>query len=278
MEGIQNTVQEQPVWRETTFSLENATLQNETPGENKEFDFNYVHTPARVACYDSLMTAPRITEIAPGPTAEYIEHLTTTIYEQSHMAGGSIPYTTIREVSENFIHARFSEIIVSILDQGNTIRFADQGPGIPQKEKAQMPGFSSAVEPMKRYIRGVGSGLPLVREFLNSAHGTITIEDNIKTGAVVTISLNQKQEEKPVKKEESPVQTPSPVLTERQKTIMKILASQGLLGVSKISDFADIPVSSCSNELAKLQEASIVEMVGKKRQLTDYGKKICQQI
>ena len=253
--------------------MEDATTQHTYAGENEPFDFSYVQTPARVACYDNLMTAPRITEIKPGPTAEYIELLTTTVYEQSHMAGGSIPYTTIREVSENFIHARFSEIIVSILDQGNTIRFADQGPGTPQKDKAQMPGYSSAIEPMKRYIRGVGSGLPLVREFLNSAHGSITIEDNIKTGAVVTISLNQKQEEKPVQTKETPSFS-APALTDRQRTIIKLLASEGLSGVSNISKFTGIPLSSVSNELTKLQEANMVETVGKKRQLTDYGKKV----
>lgn len=254
--------------------METEASQHTAPSENEMFDFTFVRTPARVACYDNLMTAPRITEINPAPTAEYIERLTTTIYEQSHMAGGNIPYTTIREVSENFIHARFSEIIVSILDQGNTIRFADQGPGIPQKEKAQMPGFSSAIEPMKQYIRGVGSGLPLVREFLNSAHGTITIEDNIKTGAVVTISLVGKQEEKPVEKTKSSPQTPMPPLTERQRRVLKILSSQGMLGVSKIAEFSEMPISSCSNELTKLQEEGLVEMVGKKRQLTEYGKKI----
>ena len=85
--------------------------------------------------------------------------------------------------------------MVSILDKGNTIRFADHGPGIPSKEKAQMPGFSSAVEPMKNYIRGVGSGLPIVREYLESSHGTITIEDNLGTGAVVTVSLVREEDD-----------------------------------------------------------------------------------
>ena len=42
---------------------------------------------------------------------------------------------------------------------------------------------------MKRYIRGVGSGLPIVREYLESSHGTITIEDNMGAGSVVTISV-----------------------------------------------------------------------------------------
>ncbi|WP_080801069.1 ATP-binding protein [Arabiibacter massiliensis] len=148
-----------------------------------------VNAVARIALYDDLRSAPRVTEIQPAPTAEFIESLASKVYEQARSSGGTVPYTVIREVSENFIHARFAEVIVSILDNGNTIRFADQGPGIPQKEKAQLPGFTSAIEPMKRYIRGVGSGLPIVKEYLDFSHGTITIEDNLGTGSVVTISL-----------------------------------------------------------------------------------------
>ena len=129
-----------------------------------EFDYSFVDATARIALYDDLKSAPRITEISPAPTNEFVEHLTTTIYEQSKLVGGKVPYTLIREVSENFIHAQFKEIVVSILDNGNTIRFADQGPGIREKEKAQEPGFSSAIEPMKKYIRGVGSGFPIVQD------------------------------------------------------------------------------------------------------------------
>ena len=55
-------------------------------------------------------------------------------------------------------------------------------PAFPKAKKAQMPGFSSATSDMKRYIRGVGSGLPLVKEYLSFSHGRITIEDNIKCG------------------------------------------------------------------------------------------------
>ena len=224
------------------------------------------------------MSAPRITEIPPGPTNEYIEKLTTTIYEQSHMAGGEIPYTTIREVSENFIHAKFSEIIVSILDKGNTIRFADQGPGIQMKDKAQLPGFSSATEPMKKYIRGVGSGLPLVREFLNSSHGTITIEDNIQTGAVVTISLAE-PETQPVEQEKPSGKVPLPVLSEREKTMIQLFYEEGALGVTDIKNLTGIPNATISTTLKKLEEANIVAFVlGKKRGLTEYGEKICSSL
>ena len=253
--------------------MEYTDQQQRNQTDEHNYDFSYVSTPARIACYDTFTTAPRITEINPNTTTEYIEKLTTTIYEQSHFMGGNIPYTTIREVSENFIHAHFSEIIVSIYDHGNTIRFADQGPGIPEKEKAQMPGFSSAIEPMKKYIRGVGSGLPLVREFLNSSHGSITIEDNIHSGAVVTISLNNtplyNTSQQPASQHAS-----YPLLTNRQQLIVKTLVQQGVLGVSNISKITNIPLSSCSNELTKLQELHIVEMVGKKRRLTDYGEEI----
>ena len=173
--------------------IEQAGHPAPSPAENGESPYDYAHvsSTARIALYDDLLSAPRVTEIAPAPTADYIENLASSVYEQAKASGGTIPYTVIREVSENFIHARFAEVTVSILDGGNTIRFADQGPGIRQKEKAQLPGFTSAVEPMKRYIRGVGSGLPIVKEYLDFSHGTIAIEDNLGTGSVVTISLER---------------------------------------------------------------------------------------
>ena len=172
-------------------TAESHTASDDLPPEDPYgFDFTFVPTTARIALYDDLRSAPRVMEIAPNETTQYIETLASTIYEQARMAGGSIPYTVVREVSENFIHARFREIVVSVLDNGNTIRFADQGPGISFKDQAQKPGFSSAVEPMKKYIRGVGSGLPIVRDYLDLSHGNITIEDNLGHGSVVTISVS----------------------------------------------------------------------------------------
>ncbi len=175
--------------------METHAAQPDTIPEAKPFDYTFVETVGRIALYDDLLSAPRVIEIQPAATGAYIEALASSVYEQARGAGGSIPYTVIREVSENFIHAQFKGVLVTIRDQGNTIVFADHGPGIPSKEKAQMPGFSSAVEPMRNYIRGVGSGLPIVREYLESSHGTITIEDNLGTGAVVTISLGGADEE-----------------------------------------------------------------------------------
>ena len=82
-----------------------------------------------IVLYDNLLSAPRIIRISPVQTADFIESLASRTYELSHEMGGAVPYTIIREVTENFIHAAFEEVVISVLDNGNTIRFSDQGPG-----------------------------------------------------------------------------------------------------------------------------------------------------
>ena len=253
-----------------------------------EYDYSFVDATARIALYDDLKSAPRITEIAPAPTNEFIEHLTTTVYEQSKLVGGKVPYTLIREVSENFIHAQFKEIVVSILDDGNTIRFADQGPGIQEKQKAQEPGFSSAIEPMKKYIRGVGSGFPIVKDYLDDREGSIEIEDNLVSGAVITISLEHKStQQQPASHQVKPIPqmqpaTPMPPRvprTEREKLFVSMLAREGELGVTEFKDLTDTPASTVYNTLRHLEEMGLVEKtMGKKRGLTDFGYDVAAQI
>lgn len=153
---------------------------------------------AKIAVYDDLLSAPRVVEIQPSDVASYIEGIASNTYQLASQLGGSIPYTVIREVSENFIHAQFKEITVSIMNGGNTIRFADQGPGIENKDRAQMPGFSSASANMRDYIRGVGSGLPIVKEYLKFSNGRLVIEDNIKDGTVITIGIEPASGNQPV--------------------------------------------------------------------------------
>lgn len=274
-------------------SNENNHRSDANTGLNSDyFDFTYVHATARIALYDDLRSAPRIVEIPPSDTVSYIENLASKIYELSKMAGGEIPYTVIREVSENFIHARFKEIIVSILDSGNTIRFADQGPGILNKEKAQLPGFSSAIEPMKHYIRGVGSGLPIVKEYLNFSHGNITIEDNLGTGSVVTISIGEKRESSQFASTQAhrPAQSNGinyqgrkpqvimPPLSQREKSFLPLFLSEGALGVTEISKLTEVPMSSTHVTLQKLEQAGLVEKVGQKRMLTDFGFEVAQSL
>lgn len=242
------------------------------PGQESaasSFDYGHISTPARIAIYDSLKTAPRVIQIPGGPTHEYIEQIASITYKSAKDQGGMIPYTVVREVSENFIHAEFCEVVVSIFDQGNTIRFADQGPGIKNKELVQEPGFSSAIEPMKRYIRGVGSGLPIVKDYLETSHGRIEIEDNVNQGSVVTISL--------VPASEKRIPPADPLvfdLTENEEAILKMLAPDSVLGVSEINKLTGIAVSSVHTALSKMEAAGLVQKVNKKRSLTTQGRQV----
>ena len=148
-----------------------------------------VQYPARIAVYDDMLSTPRVIVIEPKDIRSYLEEITNTVNACVKEQGGKIPFMVIREIVENFIHAYFIEPTVSVLDGGNTLRFADQGPGIANKRLALEAGMTSADEHMKRYIRGVGSGFPTVQQYLEMAGGRLTIEDNMNKGTVVTVTL-----------------------------------------------------------------------------------------
>lgn len=148
---------------------------------------------ARIAVYDDMLSTPRVIVIDPQDVRTYLEETTNTVYQCMKEQGGHISLMVIREIVENFIHAHFAEPIISILDGGDTIRFADQGPGIDDKERAFDFGVTSANSKMKRYIRGTGAGFPMVQEYLENAGGAVSIEDNMGNGTVVTVSLDPKR-------------------------------------------------------------------------------------
>lgn len=161
--------------------------EHPTPSANPGSSALHVDYPARVAVYDDAAATPRVVVIEPKDVRDYLEEITATVSRLAREQGGTIPFMVIREVVENFIHSYFQQPTISILDDGNTIRFSDQGPGIKEKERALEYGTTSATEEMKQYIRGVGSGLPYVQQYMQDKGGSLTIEDNIASGTVVTI-------------------------------------------------------------------------------------------
>jgi hypothetical protein len=195
----------------------------------------------------------------------------------------------VREVAENLIHASFREPVVSVLDGGNTIRFADQGPGIPDKTGAVRPGFTTATSEMKAHIRGVGSGLPLVRDFLNVSGGRLLIEDNLGCGSVITISRLSDQPQR----RETPWPTPTPLpahaepqqpldftlpsgsrrpsLTNRQKQVLALVMESGSAGPSLVSRELSVGISTAYRDLASLEEMGLISAESGKRTLTDEG-------
>jgi len=123
----------------------------------------------RLAIYDSPLAAPRVINLRGQEFHQFVGDLAARTYNHSRERGGRIPYVVIREIVENLIHAYFEGAVISIFDDGNTIRIADQGPGIADRQKALLPGFSTATAQMRRFIKGVGSGLPVAKEQLVSA-------------------------------------------------------------------------------------------------------------
>ena len=152
-------------------------------------DLEVVAYPTRIAIFDDPASAPRVVVIQPKDVRAYLEEITATVTKLAKEQGGKISFTVIREVVENFVHAYFIEPTISILDDGNTIRFSDQGPGIKEKARALEYGTTSATEQMKKYIRGVGSGLPYAQQYMEDHGGSLVIEDNLNAGTIVTISM-----------------------------------------------------------------------------------------
>lgn len=144
----------------------------------------------RIAVYDDMLSTPRVVVITQNDVRAYLEEVTNTVYRCMKEQGGNISLMVIREIVENFIHARFMEPIISVLDGGSTIRFADQGPGIADKERAFDFGVTSADRSQKRYIRGTGAGFPMVQQYLENVGGAISIEDNLNKGTVITVSVD----------------------------------------------------------------------------------------
>ena len=165
--------------------VENGGAQASGDAEGDQIQ---VQHPARIAVYDDASAAPRVVVVEPKDVRSYLEEITATVTRLAREQGGAIPFMVIREIVENFIHAYFQAPTISILDGGNTIRFSDQGPGIREKSLALEYGTSSATEEMKRYIRGVGSGLPYVQQYMEDKGGSLEVEDNISGGTVVTLS------------------------------------------------------------------------------------------
>ena len=225
---------------------------------------------ARLAVYDSLMTAPRVIDLNSDDLEEFINLLATKTYQSSKEVGGNVPYTVLREVVENLIHAYFKEVVISILDNGNTVRISDQGPGIKNKDKVFEPGFSTATTSMKTIIKGVGSGLPIAREAIAFLGGALTIEDNLDKGTVITLSVpsnTSKKSDRPTEFAASDID-----LNKRQKQVLVLAMELGSVGPSKIAAELGISLSTAYRDLIYLEEKSLISSDEQgKRVLTSLG-------
>jgi len=237
--------------------------------------------PVRIAVYDNMRSIPRVVDLSFDNIADFINQSSQKTYSLSHEAGGQIPYTIIREIIENLIHADFCEIVITICEGGNHIVISDQGPGIENKDRAFLPGFTSATQKMKEYIRGVGSGLPIVKETITFSGGSIDITDNIKRGTVVSLKIET--EEKNLKTDTPPPAAEEPReepdkdladlnLTLRQKKLLSLILEMEEAGPSKIAKELNFSLSTSYRELIYLEKKKLlVSSNSGKRRLSQKG-------
>jgi DNA-binding CsgD family transcriptional regulator len=223
----------------------------------------------RLAVYDSPLAAPRVVSLRGQEFHEFVGDLAARTYNFARERGGRIPFVVIREIIENLIHAFFQGAVISILNDGNTIRISDHGPGIVNKALALEPGFTTATPAMRQFIKGVGSGLPVAREQLAFLGGAITLEDNLSRGTVVTLSVGAGPT-KPAANTAHP--SDRPALTARQKKVLLLIAELGSAGPSVLAKELGVSQSTAYRELELLERAHLI--AGKtagKRTLTEDG-------
>jgi hypothetical protein len=223
----------------------------------------------RIAIYDTLTSPPRVVSVEERDVPGLIAALAEKTYHSCREQGGNVPFTVINELIENLIHAYFCDVVITILDGGRVVRISDHGPGVDDKERVFLPGFTTATTEQRRFIRGVGSGLPIARESLGFLRGAITVEDNLGGGAVVTINMPQQ----PALEVAPPLAAPAaPKLTTRQKKILVLLMELNVAGPSALAKELGVAPATAYRELHLLEEMGLVHSRGDgKRSLTVEG-------
>ena len=276
------------------FVEENTNQDEKTTDSNNSLAVRYA---ARIAVYDDKSAAPRVVLVEPKDVRSYLEEIAATVNQLAHEQGGKIPFMVMREIVENFIHAHFVAPTISIMDNGNTIRFSDQGPGIKEKNRALEFGTSSATEEMKSFIRGVGFGLPYAQQYMVEKGGSLTLEDNISGGTIVTLSTRcskdahiqtlptqEDTEEAPVNHQKQSIprashtvsqqpvtQLPNLVLTDRAKLVLQYLSEHEWVGATELTSAYGLSTPTWSRELKSLVNIGIIGKIGQKYKLTTIG-------
>jgi hypothetical protein len=232
----------------------------------------------RVAVYDTLLAPPQVVTLSGEDFNELVGALASRTYQYARERGGRVPFVVIREIVENLIHAYFQDAVVTVMDDGNTIRISDQGPGIRDKERVFLPGFTTATREMRQFIKGVGSGLPVAREQLEFLGGAISIEDNLDRGTVVTIHVGAPPAGTIAVPAHPAPPTPAdrPALpsriTDRQRKVLLLVAELGSVGPSSIAKELGVSLSTAYRELDALETLQLVASRGVgKRTLTEEG-------
>jgi hypothetical protein len=228
----------------------------------------------RIAIYDTLTSPPRVIAVEEEDLPALIASLAEKTYHYCREQGGQVPYSVIQELIENLLHAYFRDVVITILDNGQTIRISDHGPGVDDKDRAFQPGFTTATAYQRQIIRGVGSGLPLARESLQFLRGILTVEDNLGGGAVFTIKMPSAAEATP-----AAAGVPEVKLTTRQTKVLVLLMELGSAGPTAIAKELGFSPATVFRELVVLQDMGLIHSLGDgKRALREEGLRLLESI
>ncbi|GAB4248126.1 MAG: hypothetical protein Kow00129_08830 [Thermoleophilia bacterium] len=207
---------------------------------------------ARLAVYASESGPPEIHDLSAPDSLTLISRLADETTRLSRLLGGRIPPHACRAVIENLLHADLRDVTVTIADRGNLIRVSDRGPGITEKERALRVGFTTADSSLRSLIPGVGSGLSLARRSLEALGGTLTIEDNLDFGCVVTLELPPTIETLP------PGQAAARDLTERQLRVLLMVVELQPVGPTALAADLNLSPATAYRELVRLERLGLV--------------------
>ena len=150
---------------------------------------------------------------------------------------------------------------------------------------------------MKSFIRGVGFGLPYAQQYMVEKGGSLTLEDNISGGTIVTLSTRRSKdahiqtlptqedvEEITVNQVEQAIsrvshtipqqpvtQLPNLVLTDRAKLVLQYLSEHEWVGATELTSAYGLSTPTWSRELKSLVNIGIIGKIGQKYKLTTIG-------
>ena len=235
-----------------------------------------VEAPALlVAHYTAPRTPPHVFSVAGKDTASVLADAVRLVEELIARDGGRLPALAVRELVGNVAHAGVESAVISVLDGGDTLRVSDRGPGVPDKERALLPGFTTAGPSLRESIRGVGSGLGLARESLAALDGTLDIDDNLGGGTVVTARVPR-----PTETEGHPgAGKDGTALGERQLRALLLIVELGPVGPTPLARELGVSASTAYRDLVALQRGGLVQTEeGGLRTATEQGLAYLQSV
>lgn len=218
----------------------------------------------RIAVYPDS-GVPEIMEAAASTSVAAADKFSGLVCAKVRELGGGVPEEAVREVVENLVHAEYKGVVISVFDDGCSVRVSDKGPGVEHKERAFEFGFTSAT-PEIEGIRGVGAGLGIARSAVQKVGGTITIEDNMGGGTVTTISIPRPGEGEESGRSPEPAEpqrrypdaVPRMEISDRQEKVLLTVLEYGEVGPSTVAEHLEMSVSTAYRDLSVLQEQGLL--------------------